>query len=51
MYVVEGYPVEVLVKRTNFEDFDSVRNFEQVLDKMGIMKRLEELRVEDGDTI
>lgn len=51
VYVVEGYPIEVLVKRTNFEDFDSVRNFEQVLDKMGIMNRLEELGVEDGDTI
>ena len=51
VYVVEGHPVEVLVKRTNFEDFDSIRNFEQVLDKMGIMNRLEELGVEDGDTI
>lgn len=51
IYVVEGNPIEELIRRTNFEDFESIRHFEKVLDKMGVMKRLEDLGIEDGDTI
>lgn len=51
LYIVEGNPVEELIRRTNFEDYESLRHFEVVLDKMGVMARLEELGIEDGDII
>lgn len=51
LYIVEGNPVEELVRRTNFDDYESLRHFELMLERMGVMSRLEELGVEDGDTI
>lgn len=50
-YIVEGYPIDELIRKTNFNDFESLRHFEQVLDKMGVMNRLEELGIQDEDTI
>ncbi|WP_282926658.1 GTPase ObgE [Helcococcus kunzii] len=50
-FVVEGYPINELIRKTNFQDFESLRHFEQVLDKMGVMSKLEDLGVQDGDTI
>lgn len=51
IYIVEGNPIDELLRKTNFEDFESLSHFESVLGKMGVMQRLEELGVEDGDTI
>lgn len=51
IYVVEGYPIVELIRKTNFDDFESLSHFEKVLEKMGVMERLEELGIEDGDTI
>lgn len=51
IYVVEGYPIVELIRKTNFDDFESLSYFEKVLEKMGVMERLEELGIEDGDTI
>lgn len=51
IFVVEGYPIEELIRKTNFDDFESLSHFESVLDKMGVMDRLEELGIIDGDTI
>lgn len=50
-FIVEGYPIDELIRKTNFQDFESLRHFEKVLDKMGVMLQLEELGVQDGDTI
>ena len=51
LYIVEGNPVEELVRRTNFDDYESLRHFELMLERMGVMSRLEELGIEDGDII
>jgi len=50
-FIVEGYPIDELIRKTNFQDFESLRHFEKVLDKMGVMAKLEDLGVQDGDTI
>lgn len=50
-YIVKGYPIDELIRKTNFEDYESLRHFEKVLEKMGVMSKLEDLGVEDGDTI
>lgn len=51
IFIVEGYPIEELNRKTNFSDFESLSHFEQVLEKMGVMERLIELGIKDGDTI
>lgn len=51
IFVVEGYPIVELIRKTNFDDFESLSHFESVLEKMGVMGRLEELGIIDGDTI
>lgn len=51
LYLVDGNPIEELIRKTNFDDYESLSHFESVLDKMGVMARLEELGIEDGDTI
>ncbi|MFM1515575.1 GTPase ObgE [Helcococcus ovis] len=50
-YIVKGYPISELIRKTNFDDYESLRHFEAVLEKMGVMAQLEELGIEDGDTI
>lgn len=51
IYIVEGNPIDELIRKTNFSDFESLSHFESVLGKMGVMYRLEELGIKDGDTI
>lgn len=51
IYVVEGNPIDELIRKTNFSDFESLSHFESVLRKMGVMHRLEEMGITDGDTI
>lgn len=50
-FVVRGYPVEELVRRTNFEDYESIMYFESTLENMGIMERVRDLGVNDGDIV
>lgn len=50
-FVVRGYPVEELVRRTNFEDYESIMYFESTLENMGIMERVRDLGVSDGDIV
>lgn len=50
-YVVTGYPVEELVRRTNFEDYESIMYFEKTLETMGVMERVRDLGVSDGDIV
>ena len=51
IFVVEGKPIEELLRRTNFEDFESIMYFEKMLEQMGVMQRIQDLGIEDGDTI
>ncbi|MTI48493.1 MAG: GTPase ObgE [Firmicutes bacterium] len=51
MYVVEGYPMERLVDSTNFNDIDSLRHFQNVIRKRGIIEELKELGVQEEDIV
>lgn len=51
IYIVEGYPMERLVDSTNFNDRDSLRHFENVLRKRGIIEELKELGVQEEDIV
>lgn len=51
MYIVNGAPVEELVRRTNFEDYESIMYFEKMLETFGVMQRVRDLGVEDGDIV
>lgn len=51
IFIVEGYPVEELVRRTNFDDYESIMYFESTLENMGIMDQIRDMGVNDGDII
>ncbi|WZL71569.1 GTPase ObgE [Clostridiaceae bacterium 35-E11] len=50
-YVLEGKGIEKLFRSTNFDDMDSLRYFQNFLMKKGIIEKLKELGIEDGDTV
>lgn len=50
VYVVEG-DFERLINSVNFEDFDSIGYFQRVLKDKGIFKKLEEMGIQDEDTV
>lgn len=50
-YMVTGYPIEELVRRTNFEDYESIMFFEKMLEQYGVMDRVRDLGVSDGDIV
>ena len=49
-YISEGW-VERLVENVNFSDYESRMYFDRVLRERGIFDRLEELGVQEGDTV
>lgn len=51
VFMVTGYPVEELVRKTNFEDYESIMFFEKTLENMGVMDRVRDLGVSDGDIV
>jgi len=50
-YIVEGEMVEQLIASVNLEDNDSIKYFQKVLRKKGIVDELRQLGVKDGDTV
>ncbi|OLS03337.1 GTPase ObgE [Tissierella creatinophila] len=50
-YIVEGESVEHLLESVYFDDVDSLRHFQETLRKMGIIERLEELGIQEGETV
>ncbi|MDO5027304.1 MAG: GTPase ObgE [Tissierellia bacterium] len=50
-YYVQGDPIEELLRRTNFEDYESIMYFERTLENMGVMDRVRDLGVSDGDIV
>lgn len=50
-YVVEGKLVEQLLASVNLDDNDSIKYFQKVLRKRGIVDELRQLGVKDGDTV
>lgn len=50
-FVLSGEGIERLMYSTDFEDYDSLRNFERVLKRRGIFDRLKEMGIRQGQTV
>lgn len=51
IYVVEGKRLEKLLYSVDFEDMESIRYFQNIMDKTGVFQRLREMGIQDGDTV
>ncbi len=51
IYIIEGKFLERVMKNVNFDDYESVQYFQRILDKKGINKKLEEMGINEGDTV
>ena len=51
VWYVDGGWVERLVQNVNFGDYESRMYFDRTLRERGVFERLEELGVEEGDTV
>ncbi len=51
VYIVEGRFIERLVNSTNFEDMDSLSYFQKLLRDRGVIDKLKELGVNEGDLV
>jgi GTP-binding protein len=51
VYVVDGFPLERLVYSTDFTDVESLRRFQEILRKSGVIDKLREMGVVNGDTV
>ncbi len=51
VYVVEGMAIERLYFSTNFEEIESLRRFQSILLKKGVIEKLKEMGIEEGDTV
>lgn len=51
MYIVEGRYIEELLESIYFEDVDSLRFFQETLRKKGVVERLEELEIQEGESV
>ncbi len=51
MWLVEGPWLQRLVATVNFSDYESRMYFDRVLREAGVLKRMEEMGVRDGDTV
>lgn len=50
-YVVEGPYIEKLLYSVNFEDMESIRYFQRMLEEKGIFAKLREMGIQDGDPV
>ncbi len=50
-YELSGEGAYRLMYSTNFDDYDSIRNFEAVLRRKGIFDRLKEMGISEGDIV
>lgn len=51
IYEVSGEGVDRLMYSTSFENYESMRNFDSMLRKKGIIQKLLELGLKEGDTV
>lgn len=51
VYIVEGTPLEKLLYSVHFEDMESIRYFQKMLEQYKIFERLRAMGIEDGDTV
>ena len=50
-YIVEGPRIEKMLGYTNLESEKGFLFFQEFLKKNGILKKLEEMGIQDGDTV
>ncbi len=50
-WVITGTWLERLIMNINFDDYESRNYFDQMLRKCGLFARLEEMGIQDGDTV
>ena len=50
-YIVEGDEIEYVLNSINFEDNESIKYFQDMLRKKGIVDRLEALGIQEGDPV
>lgn len=50
-WLVTGQWLERLIQDINFDDYESRNYFDQQLRKCGLFARLEEMGIQDGDTV
>ncbi|ABW19290.1 GTPase ObgE [Alkaliphilus oremlandii] len=51
VYIVEGRFIERLINSTNFDDIDSLSYFQKVLRNRGVIDRLKEAGISEGDLV
>ncbi len=51
VYVVEGSWVKRLLMSTNFNSYESLQYFQRTLKRRGVIDKLEEMGIEEGDTV
>ena len=51
VWVVSGMWIERMVGNINFDDYESRNYFDQLLRKSGLFQKLEEMGIQDGDTV
>ena len=51
MYVIEGEPVERIMRRVNIEDNESLYYFQKNLDALGVNERLKKMGIQEGDIV
>lgn len=50
-YFIEGHQIEKLLNSTNFDDLDSVRYFQKVIRRKGVVDRLKALGINNEDIV
>lgn len=51
MYIIEGEPVERIMRRVNIADNESLYYFQKHLDELGVNQRLKEMGIQEGDIV
>ena len=51
VFFVEGLRIQNLVESTNFDDYESLQYFQRALRKYGVIDKLEEAGVKEGDLV
>ena len=50
-WLITGRWLERIIQNINFDDYESRNHFDQLLRKSGLFARLEEMGIQDGDTV
>jgi GTP-binding protein len=50
-WLITGTWLERMIQNINFDDYESRNHFDLLLRKSGLFQRLEEMGIQDGDTV